>query len=901
MKLGLRYDPTIHQPIKAVFLRGKNVKEWLLQIDSWNINLADIECFVMPSSIQNIEAAGLFVLFKQADAAKHLLLLDAYTCIDDKLFIPVGSMLNMQVSKEETNSLFPWYVQVFHPTIGLVGFEKENKLDLEDLLYYPNAIDKDWTFANAGLLPAPAFSRIEVVQPTAEQLMESIKEEIGQKPLGDIPKDESNKTSALDNAIDKVKYGLFKGISSSITTITKLLPESSGSSNSSGPANEGLLQQLQNWLLQNMDQLEKKRNDEISRLLNLFNENTDEALQYAIPLNSPYLNRGSQTLSSKLSRRNTGFNLRGLGGGNVVDGWDLGARYQDLRTKYMNAAQKAIDQKDFKKAAYVYAHLLGDYHNAANVLMQGNMHRDAAALYKDHLKNIPAAAECLEKGGLYHEAIELYKQLDKTEKVGDLYKTMQQDDKAGTYYEQHVQKQLTNNDYLDASRVINEKMQQEERAEQVLLDGWGSSYQHDACLKKYFDIALSKEEEPIEQKVKNVLNKHTPSYRKMAFLHVLEHVNNKKKEEAFAAVAQEIAYEIVHEETVAGNLQALHSLKIFAPRDKLIASDTSRYLSRKLQPNKPAANNDFQLDESIKWLKALWHRNQFLVIGIKNNVLHMARCNWYKNIEYYSWTNEIGHYAQFNMVNAAYHSNHIIIHSSDGLPITRKNLPKNKYFTEQLVVNCPIWLHKNTANFIVEDEDTITLLELLDGKMAIHYYSLDGKLKKSVNCTMEGEGSIVGSYKSIPLTIYRNQYYYTYINKAFFVISKEGKVKEYSFDTIIRLFSTTLEPTEFYLVISTNKGCILYRPDGYLMVALSGIFAQEITPSIIRFIGHRFFIMVEHKTAFLFEIINERPLLVREVKTNNFIVAAMPGPTNLYFVLVEENGKVSDHAFYYSP
>jgi tetratricopeptide (TPR) repeat protein len=892
MILSLQYNSHLHLPTKATFIRGGNTNTWLQEINRWQIAIDTLDCYVMPISIKSIEPSGLFVVFNDVTSITQIAFLEPFTCIGSNVYIPVNAEIVPQITQIELKALLLWDVQVLHPSIGMVGFETSNKLNLEMLFAYNEHIESDWSFANPGIENKPAFNSINIIPPTAEELINDIKKDIGQKPLSDIPKTEKDTPAIIDKLIDPIKYGLFKTTYELTSLVQKILPQASDSSNTSN--NDGMLQQLQNWLLENIDELDKKRNDEITRLMNLFNDNSDEALQYAIPLDSPYFNRGSQTVSTKLGRRSTNFNLGGLGGGNVSDVWDLGDRYNDLRSKYLSTAQKEIHLKNYKKAAYVYAHLLGDFSSAANVLMQGNMHREAAALYKDHLKNIPAAAECLEKGGLYIEAIELYKELNKTEKVGDLYKALDQPIQASLYYEQHIEKQLSNNDYLDAARVMEEKMEQTTRAEDTLLLGWVNTFQHEACLKKYFDLVLTTNNDTTEQKVKQVYTKHTAKHKKIAFLNVLEHVTKRKKDASFTATAQEMAYEIVHEETEVGNLQLLNSLKKFLPDDKLISSDTSKYISNmQKRPTSTNKNQSFYLDQSIAWKKAVWHRNQFLVLGIKNNCLHMARGNWYKNIEYYSWTNEVKPYTMFTFVNAPYYSNHIIIHSSSGIPITRKNLPKNKYFTDALVVNCPIWLHKSAAQFLLDEEGYISKLEIVNGDTTLHQYTIDGDLKKSINCEFRNQIASFGSVSTNPIMINRNGYFYSYKEKQVFSVSPEGLIDTIPLDTIIRFIACTNAPSDLYIIVSTNKGCLLCKPDTLDINIITDYFATDLIPKSIAFIDVNTFVIIESNSAHIFKLIYDEPLLSKEIQTSDSIIAALPTNNQQEFALIEADGRIT--------
>ncbi|HEX2630514.1 MAG TPA: hypothetical protein VHM26_15950, partial [Chitinophagaceae bacterium] len=460
------------KPATAVFIRGNDPLVWLKEIDRWKQPIGELECYVIPQSIQSPEAAGLFVIFKQPSAFASIELADAYCSIADKLFIPVNADVLPHVNNDEWKSLLIWHRQVLHPVIGLVGFEINDRIDPGNLLQPSQSINMDWSFANPGLDEKPLLNRIKVLPPDPNEMVESMKKELDNKPLGSILNDkEGENRTIIDKVKDGIKLYTLKPLRWLTRGILKILPPKEGDQ-------DGVLNRAEKWLNKKIDDLEKRREDEINRLRRLFDEDIDEALKYAVPLDSPYLSRGQSgnDNSYKLGERRPLFNLGGLGGGGTGGSWMVADdHYNDLRSKYHRAAQKAIEEKDYRKAAYIYAHLLSDFNAAANVLQQGGYYREAAALYREHLKNENAAAECLEKGGLYLEAIDAYKNLNKNEKVGDLYTRLQRNDDAGIYYEKHIDASIDRSDYLDAARVINEKMKQQDRAKETLLTGWKQS------------------------------------------------------------------------------------------------------------------------------------------------------------------------------------------------------------------------------------------------------------------------------------------------------------------------------------------------------------------------------------------------------------------------------------------
>lgn len=895
MVLELQHSKISLYPPSAAIIRGGSPAEWLREISTWQIPIEDLECYILPSSISNISPAGLFVIFRKEIAGQKHHLLDTYGEFAKGIYLPVNSALTPATTAEELKKICLWKVQVFHPHIGLIGFETSDQLNLIDLINTESDAGKDWSFAHPGIPARPAFTQINILQPGVQEIIDDFKKEIDAKPFSEILKKNEQKNGLLYKILNWIKWAILLLTFFIARLLKKLLPKSTGTyTPSSNKKPIRLFDKLEQWINKNLEELEKKRDSELKRLTRMFDENTDEALQYAIPLDSPYMNRGKAQKSDTLYRRPFNFNLGKLGGGGAADIWDVGHHYNDLRTKYIKAAQREIERKDFKKAAYIYAHLLGDYHSAANTLQQGQYYREAATLYKDHLKNIPAAAACLEKGGLYLESIELYKQLHQHEKVGDLYNTINLKKEAESFYEQTVDIKLQNNDYLDAGRVIKDKLNNADRAKQTLLNGWDNEGQSENCLKNYFGLIRETENEDIEQKVQEVYRHRTPKQKKKKFLEVLKDVYKKKKDTQEEECYQHIAYEITSEQAADGNLHALNDLSHFFSGDRLISSDCSRYINNQRNKYQQKRSSEvFHLDASIKWQKAAWHRNQFLVTGIKNGVLHMARCNWDENIEYFSWTNPVKPNTYFHFVSSPYHSNHVILYSSGELPVTRKNLLKNKYFPDALIINCPIWLHKRKTQFLLNEQNEIVLLDIADGKATLHHYNMDGDLKKSVNCRLHNNKAQFTLPASNNLIEQREAYYYTYSNKDFFVIEETGDTKNFSFQSIIRTFGISQLYTKVWIVISTNQGCILCMPMAGKLNPFGDIFAAEFIPTSIVFIATDLFVLVEKKRAILFQIQNETPKLLLEFETHNTIISAMPTSSRYRFLLLEETGRMS--------
>ena len=353
--------------------------------------------------------------------------------------------------------------------------------------------------------------------------------------------------------------------------------------------------------------------------MELFKNNPEEALKYALPLDSKYLDRGKARPSSKLSQRDTEFNLRNIGGGAATDGWNLpDDQYFKLRQLYQDQAQACLDNEDYRKAAYIYAHLLGEFHMAANALEQGNYYREAAVMYKDHLRKPDLAAACLEKGGLYPEAIDIYIELNQYEKAGDLSVMIGRTQKARKYYYHCYEEAINRDDYLDAVRILEEKLKEPENVGDLLLEGWDKSSQHNACLQKYFDQYPKENEEAFAEEVNHIFEKRTPQSKKDLFLDILIYTKRKYPSHDLEKTSEEIAFQVVSKNISKGKLSNIEILGQFLDKDKLIKSDISRYkyYHKKYMPKRKMSeigkpSQISPLPKDVTWQQMIGFRNRF--------------------------------------------------------------------------------------------------------------------------------------------------------------------------------------------------------------------------------------------------------------------------------------------------
>jgi tetratricopeptide (TPR) repeat protein len=900
MQLKLKHNEHATHTLGGAFIRGQAPAVWLREIDSWKIPPGELVCFIIAQNNQPTEAAGLFVVFQPGKLPNLLQVQHPYAVIAAKLFIPLEAEITPQVSESELRSLLIWDYQVFHPAFGFIGFEKSDQIQLIDLLQLAAPLPEGWHHAHPGQSPWMHLQQINVQPVEPDAIFESVKEAINSKSLEDIPGVKNKEGSALSKLLNPLGQASLKG--GLFVTNGLIAALTAGRTTSfSGSDEPGLLNRLSDWMADKLQFLEKLRDNELKRLSDMFETNTDEALQYAIPLNSKYFNRGTGSPSGRLTKRSLNFNLNKLGGGEAVDGWNVDNYYDDLRNKYLKAADKAIANKDYKKAAYIYAHLLADYQQAANVLKQGKHYREAAVLYKEHLNNVPEAAACLEEGGLLLEAIDLYTSIDRHEKAGDLYTLLDQQEPARQCYEQCVEQAAANKDFLEVSRIVADKLGDHPRAKKVLIKGWHDAKQPEACLEKYFNIVAGEKGRPLHQEVQHFFENKGLSYKKMSFLNVLNKVNRQHPSTELENACRHIAYELVTEQVEKGHANSLHMLKNFVPADRLLPTDCHRFIHTGNVPVQLKPDINFQLVADISWKLALTWRSELLVLGVKAKGIYVARISWEGHIEYYSWIVKSQITEPFCWMANDQLNNRIILCAPNTLMMD-KTLPENNYFRNELIIECPVWLPQD-LNALALMHDGITTLHTEKGTSFINHYLNDGKLMKSHRLYFDNNRGKEGKTVCLPSTgpvemAYRNEYFYLFYGGVMGRISKEGTVSilEPQNENLVFLKAVEFQQTHLQFAMLTNYGCFMVYPEHSAWNVQPGFFAAGIIITDLKFITENRLAIISQQKVFIYEIRKDHtPYQVHEIETKGNIVTVFQAASRNQLGILEEGGKISMH------
>jgi hypothetical protein len=166
--------------------------------------------------------------------------------------------------------------------------------------------------------------------------------------------------------------------------------------------------------------------------------NVEQALRRALPIGGDTPRGAVPAGDARLPFHNLWYSLRnllGAAGGPASIWYNRDETYRELETEYRRQAEAALGKGDYRRAAFIYARLLGDYRLAAAALARGGLHHDAAVLYLAKLSDRWAAAREFEAAGEIDRALELYRQRGEHELAGDLLRRVGEEDRAIAEYQ----------------------------------------------------------------------------------------------------------------------------------------------------------------------------------------------------------------------------------------------------------------------------------------------------------------------------------------------------------------------------------------------------------------------------------------------------------------------------------
>ena len=588
MDVRLRIHTKNLYPIRGFLIKGGEPFYWLRAIQDIGMCLEDIDVYPLGGRAANSTWGCMVVSQYDIDRAE-VQKYDLCQKVNDWLYIPEMSKVSPHIQKDEAQRLFQSEVHLFHPEVGLVSLGEPIKW--EELILISSEKMLDVTIPGTSIFIPRKITTFFIQPVPKDEILKDLEtpvqpKKIEEKPLtlaekarlkfyeallsGDLKNGKKGRSGGLGGgALGGLGGGQGSGLGGFLGGIFGGL---------GGALVGGLgdmmsgLEGMTDSMRQDMEELQKRNKNQLEKLMDMFENNPEEAMKYAIPLDGEGTSRGDFG-EFNMTRRWDDFSLfgsgrsTGTGGGGV----SLGDDFFKLRQQYYKTAEALANDKKYEKAAFIYMKLLKDYAKAAQTLEKGKLYQEAAAIYLKYVKDKLKAAECYEKGLFYQEAVELYVEIKKHEKAGDLLMKMNKREVAYEQYTLLANEYISKQQYVKASLVYRNKMDDRESAQEALLKGWNEDRDALNCLHNYFSNISDDREvlKSISELIGNSLRKTNIR----SFLKVLG-AEFKKREDINKSI-KENGYELISEwSLVVPN--TVYDLKLF-DLDPEIKMDADRY------------------------------------------------------------------------------------------------------------------------------------------------------------------------------------------------------------------------------------------------------------------------------------------------------------------------------------
>jgi hypothetical protein len=523
------------------------------------------------------------------------------------------------------------------------------------------------------------------------------------------------------------------------------------------------LNDVEDWAKRQMSgvnsQLEQLRNKELHRLLHLLETDPEAGLRQAIPL-SGFAHRGLAPPTSRLGDRSLNFDP-GRIGGRAADFWNVPSNLQNvLRRRYREMADREMQLGRHRRAAYIYAELLGDLVSAANAFKQGRLFREAALLYDEQLRNPLEAARCLAEGGLLAEAIERYVKLGRWLDVADLYERMGDEVAARDAIRRVIEESLKRCDILTAAKLTEERLHEPEEALRMLLDAWPTAHQAVSCTGAAFQLMLrlAKHETALER-VARFSREPVPDSFALPLLSVLGHVARDYPHELVRHNAADFSRVLIARQLQRpglGNDESAHLLEHLirlAPQDRLLSRDANRYLAarrsatlraHRVEPPRapgktPVVHRQIELPRQIRWMQLRSESHWFYVLGTTPKRLTLLRGIWEGQFQSLSWDCPAEAVKNgFIFEPTVERGQAVVLARADGTALLQKRFPAaDLFFNQPCIAGTSSWLPTQGFPLAIGDDAAWTV-HLASGRAIVSCHDkMYGRLQRTIDVTDE--------------------------------------------------------------------------------------------------------------------------------------------------------------------
>jgi tetratricopeptide (TPR) repeat protein len=400
----------------------------------------------------------------------------------DNLYLPVDAELIPALLDDEAHGLVRAHGVIFLPGGRVLGFTPDQPVPLSVLLTVPELHQRAWQALPQPQELAEYIQEIVLDRPqdTPDLVLEAGGEDIGTE--SPQPPDSGAASTTLGRAQLATGQGLaWLGTALGWQGLAR--------------AGANLIQNALSVAPRLSEGLLGKQEAALRELLRQFRTgDIDKALRRALPLPEPGGRGGTVARDASLPFHNLLYSLSNLlGGGHGpasvwTGGYDV---QQELAREYRQAAERAAQRGDYRRAAFIYGKLLRDYRLAANTLMQGGLHHDAAILYLHKLGDELAAARAFEAAGEIDQALLLYRQKGQHVQAGDLLRRAGEEEAARAEYLRAAELLLsTPASHLGAGDLVLSKLGDRDLALTYFQAGWLERPAHNAvaCMQRLADL-----------------------------------------------------------------------------------------------------------------------------------------------------------------------------------------------------------------------------------------------------------------------------------------------------------------------------------------------------------------------------------------------------------------------------
>lgn len=760
VSLQLRHEPAARQNADAWFFGGDDPVRWLDELARSGLAQTGTRLFVISaSSASRID--GLLVIPGADDAKSTPPRAVPCQLLAGRLFIPADAKVCPPVTEAEIRGLCPWPIAFLHPTLGLSHFEENSALRVWDLLEAPQKRAAQWKFARHGQPPLPALSTIILARPpTLDDMFGDAPQEIGTEPLDDLPPaDDEVSDGILSKSVRGFKRFIAKGLTRAL---------GSGSpTGSRGKWLKGVEKWANRQLGQVNEQLQKLRNKELHRLLSMLDKDPEAGLRHAIPMNN-FPHRGIAPPGARLGQRSPDFDARRLGG-RPADFWAVPYDLQEvLRRRYREMADREMQLGRHRRAAYIYAELLGDLVSAAHALKRGRFFREAALIYEEQLHNPLEAARCLAEGGLLLEAIERYEKHARWLEAAELYERLGDHASAAGAVRRVINECLEQDDILGAAKLAEERLRLPDEAIDLLRNAWPSSRQAAACTGALFQIlARTGQHEIATEHLSMIGLAPVPNVQALPLLTALGGPARDYPDATVRHCASDFSRVLISRQLKRPDLPSdqgdrlMERLVRLAPEDRLLARDANRYLAERrnteraaktLVPppvagKKPDIVRRFELPRQIEWahLRSEWH--WFFALGFTRKRMTVLRGVWEGEFQSLSW--DWSHETCI-FEPTAERGKTLALCSLTPTLVPRKIFPaSDALFNQECSVGTPTWIPRRLTISIAFETDAVWTLNWdQNQRLILSCHDKRGNLQRTLDITdpiQEGRDSNGGN------------------------------------------------------------------------------------------------------------------------------------------------------------